>query len=366
MLAYIVTNARWNIIRYRRPLIELLKKNYNVKILVENKPRKEFFDNNQIKIINKKYNFIIIREIKILISFFRVFKKNKPEIIYSFTTSSNLYSSICSKILDINHAMTITGLGQYLPKKNSISFFYFKIIKIFHHKKKIYIFQNYTDRNYFMKKINLNIDHKVCKVVSGSYKLNKIIPDEFNTKKRFIFVSRLLKEKGIDDFFKIVKEYDNFNFSFYAIDEKGPNSLSQEYIKKSANNYKNLEIFFNKIINIKDLSRYSGIIFLSKYGEGLPLIFIESAEIGLPFICHKSKWLNSKLIKLDNVFLLNNKNNNLLNVLTKIYNFNEYKRNEIYINCKSKFDEYFDIKKTESIYLKANELIQDNLLNNSL
>ena len=84
---------------------------------------------------------------------------------------------------------------------------------------------------------------------------------------------------------------------------------------------------------------YSGIIFLSKYGEGLPLIFIESAEIGLPFICHKSKWLNSKLIKLDNVFLLNNKNNNLLNVLTKIYNFNEYKRNEIYINCKSKFDE---------------------------
>lgn len=361
MLAYVVANEYWNIKRYRGPLIELLKKKYNVKILVEKKSRKESFNNNEIKIIGRKYNFFIIRELKILINFFWIFNKNKPEIIYSFTTSSNLYSSICSKILKINHVMTITGLGQFLPKQNLISYIYFILAKICHHNRKIYIFQNYSDRNYFISKINLNLDNNFCKIVSGSYKLNQIIPDEFNTKKRFIFVSRLLKEKGIEDFFKIVKEYKNFDFSFFGIDETGPNALSQEYINNISKNCKNLKIYFNRKIKIKDLSRYSGIIFLSKYGEGLPLIFIESAEIGLPFICYKSNWLNSKLIKLENVFILNN--NNLLPVLDQLYQLDELQRKEIYLKCKSNFKKNFDIKKTEFLYLESKKLIQNNLLN---
>lgn len=125
---------------------------------------------------------------------------------------------------------------------------------------------------------------------------------------RFIFFSRIIPHKGINEIIAAAKELNQIGLSNkFLIDFYGPFS----------NNYSiDNEIF--QIPNIKycgilDFSRNNGYDILSKYhitlfpthwkGEGFPGVIIDSFISGLPIIA--TKWgLNSELINNENGFLI--------------------------------------------------------------
>ena len=149
----------------------------------------------------------VLNDLKYLISILKYIKKIKPNNIISFTIKPNLVSLIISKILSIPTIVTISGLGTLFLRHNLLFKCYLIILKFLINKKVIIFFHNKSDQLIFRNN-DLLKKALYSKIVFGSgidFKKFKYSKKNFN-KNNFVFIGRLIKEKGIDELLAVIPE----------------------------------------------------------------------------------------------------------------------------------------------------------------
>src|SRR5690606_29802381 len=137
----------------------------------------------------------------------RIISDNDIDLVFPYTIKPVIYSSMAANRLDVPVISLITGLGftftgvslkaRFLQK--IVEFLYKKSIR----KNKLVIFQNKDDQKLFMN-LGILTPGQKTDVVDGSgvnldrypYRVNK----KSNEGVKFIFVARLIKEKGVNLF----------------------------------------------------------------------------------------------------------------------------------------------------------------------
>ena len=97
--------------------------------------------------------------------------------------------------------------------------------------------------------------------------------------KKFVFISHVIKEKGIDE----IVAAKNLLDDSYSIDIYGPihdDSYSKEYFQANSINYKGM-LKASEVLNT--LVQYD-VLLLPSYKEGYPGIVIESYSVGIPIV----------------------------------------------------------------------------------
>jgi len=112
-----------------------------------------------------------------------------------------------------------------------------------------------------------------------SSKLTPILPRRFN--KRFIFLGRIIEEKGIEEILKVSLDLDEE----YIIDIYGP-LLNKKYTTEYFENY---NVRYLGILHSEDvlsvLNQYDVLLLPTYYeGEGYPGVIIEAYSLGMPVI----------------------------------------------------------------------------------
>ena len=154
-----------------------------------------------------------------------------------------------------------------------------------------YIFQNIADKTRLQEYLKLNEDQLRLIESSGidtqSIKLKKVF-DNKNTD--VIMATRLLKEKGVDEFLEIakkVREVDK-NINFYLageIDKGNPTSLSNEEMAAIRNNE---EIsYLGNVENLQNKLYKYDIAVTTSYHEGFSRFLLESSYVGLYCLSNK-------------------------------------------------------------------------------
>lgn len=103
------------------------------------------------------------------------------------------------------------------------------------------------------------------------------LPREF--KKRFVFISHVIKEKGIDEIIEASKHLD----SSYTVDIYGP-IMHQQYTEKEF--AKGNALYKGALVAgdvLKKLNEYD-VVLLPSYKEGYPGIIIEAYSLGIPVV----------------------------------------------------------------------------------
>lgn len=117
----------------------------------------------------------IINDLKLIWSYYKIYKKEKPDYILHFTIKPNIYGTLAAKLLNIPTINNITGLGEIFSTPSLTQ----KIVKLlykisFKYPKKV-LFQNNDDLNLFLD--NRLIKKDICERVSGSgVNIQKFIP----------------------------------------------------------------------------------------------------------------------------------------------------------------------------------------------
>lgn len=230
------------------------------------------------------------KEIQCILSIIKIFKKIGPDLVINFTVKCNLYGAIASiflrkKPMVINN---ITGLGSFFIKRNIASFLINLLYGMI--KKRVYLtyFQNQYDLSYFLQ--NKLVDEGMYELLPGSgVDCNHFIPSGKSSKNktfRFIFVGRLIKDKGIMELIESSKRLANeFNFELIIlgiIDKENPTSLSDQELFKISN-YSFIKIFFD-VMDIREHLSTADCFVLPSYREGLPRSALEAMSSGLPII----------------------------------------------------------------------------------
>ena len=294
MLILYSNHNSWSVYNFRlEMLLYLQSKGYHICIVSSGgkylkKLENYGFDIFEINFKNSGKN--IFSDIKLLFQYYFLYKKINPDIVLHNAIKPNIYGSIACRLLKIPVINNISGLGSLFISKSTLNFFILYIYRISHAKVNKVFFQNKYDLDLFIRKKIIN--NNTVELLPGSgVNLNKFHPRNIKTQDdnmiNFCFMSRLLVDKGINEYFEaadiIMSKYSNVKFFIMGqLWEDNPSSLNKKVFYDRINKCK--VDYLGESDNIdKEIGKFSCII-LPSYREGMSRILLEACSTGIPII----------------------------------------------------------------------------------
>jgi len=287
-------NTSWNVINFRLGLLQALQReNYEINVVAPYDEYSENFEKmgfkyHPIQINNKGTN--PLEDIKLIIDYYRIYSKMKPDIILHYTIKPNVYGSIAANMLKIKCINNIAGLGTLFVKPGPITLIAKILYKISQKNVDKIFFQNKDDYNLFItEKL---VEKNRCDILPGSgvntdiFKPIKIEKKDNNF--RFLLIARMLWDKGIGEYVEaartIKKKHDNVEFQLLGfIDDKNKSAISQSQIDAWV--HEGVITYLGKSDDVKkEISKADCIVLPSYYREGTPRVLLEAASMAKPII----------------------------------------------------------------------------------
>lgn len=360
-----------SLIKFRKEIVADFCKNNNevhVAVIYFNEQPSLDTINSQVtfhQILANRVGINPLKEIKFLFEIYMLLRRIYPDVFLTYSIKPNIYGGIASKIFSkIRFFPMITGLGFVFSNYDN-SWRYTVIKKIvvvlykigFSNIKRVF-FLNEDNKNVL---INLNIikDKDKAVLLNGEgVNLKKFPLVSLPNKAVFLMTARLLKDKGVIDYFKaakiIKKKYQEVVFYLVGNADINVASLPRNtldyYIKQGAVEYLGYQE------TVQCVLRKCSIFVLPSYHEGLPVSILEAMSMGRAIITTNTAGCKETVEDGENGFLVPIKNPEYL-----AYTMERYiKNNELFAKhgaysrklIENKFDRY-----------KVNKVILDNVLN---
>lgn len=288
----IVINTSWNIFNFRLGLLKALQEEgYKIVAIA---PRDEYteklealgFEYHNIDINNKGTN--PLEDAKLVFAFYKLYKKIAPDVILQYTIKPNIYGSMAAGMLGIPVISNISGLGTVFLNdslSSKVARFLYKVaLKV---PKKVF-YQNAHDRELFVQS-NLVKAEKTELLPGSGIDIEKYKPlkekQENNNTLRFLFIARLVKDKGLVEYVEAAKQITRSSTEFAILGAfylGNPTAIKenemQKWEREGAIKYIGTS---DDVMSV--ISEYDCIV-LPSYREGLSRVLLEAASMAKPII----------------------------------------------------------------------------------
>lgn len=224
-----------------------------------------------------------IIDIKLFLRMNKIIRRIKPDMIITYTIKPNVYGGILARLKKIPYAANITGLGTAFERNGPLKTFIILLYKIALKKVKVIFFENEENRKIF---VNLNIvpDLKTCKLNGAGVNLDEFsfaeLPEEETI--HFIFVGRLMKEKGIDELFgameQLYAEGEDCVLDVLGGFEENYQAVIEKHQQTGWLNY------YGYQYNVQDYIKNAHCAVLPSWHEGMSNTLLEAGAMGRPLI----------------------------------------------------------------------------------
>ena len=289
---------------HRLPIAErLISEGYNITLItgkggsdeMEKIATKKLRDYriNHIRLVFKPSSMNLILEIYSILQLIFYLIKLNPILLHCVSPKAVLYGSIAITFSRTRSlVVAISGMGHLFAgsKKNSSkskilqrSYLFILKIAFLINRNSTVIVQNNDDFNSIINS-KISTEDKISLIKGSGVNLDdyKDIVIE-NKEKVVLFVGRMLKEKGVNEFIlaanKIKLSNPEWRFVLIgAADYENPSSISAESLIKIQEN-RTIE-WLGHINDISDYMKKASIVCLPSYREGMPKVLLEAAAAG--------------------------------------------------------------------------------------
>lgn len=336
---------------------EMLSKGFKVYVVAQVLNFEEELKNLGCSIINvsiDRHNKGIFDNFKIIKNYKKVINNIMPDVAISYNIKPNIYGGIICSRYNIKYMPNITGLGTTLQHSGIISKLIKKLYKFSFKKAKVVFFQNKDNMNYFEKNNLLNKNTKHILLPGSGVDLNekKVLKYPKNKNVKFLFVGRIMKDKGIENYLEAAKflKENNSNVEFHIC-----GYCDDDNYKEILNNYSN-----NKIVNyhgeqkvLTSFYKNSDCVVLPSYHEGMSNVLLEAAALARPIICSDIPGCKEIVKNNKTGFLVPvNDTEKLITAMKKIINMSIENRQIMGLNGRKKIEKEFDRKIVVDSYMK--------------
>lgn len=355
----ILANNDVGLFRFRKELLERLVKNgHQVYVSL---PKGEFIE-DIVKIGCKfvetnlsRHGINPFEEIKLLLTYKKIIKNIKPDIVLTYTIKPNIYGGIACSMLGVPYVMNITGLGTAVEKPGLLQIITVTLYKIAVRKVQTVFFQNKENEDFFTSKGLAKGKHKI--IPGSGVNLSFYKPLDYPDKETidFVFVSRIMREKGIEQYLeaaKILREkYPQTRFHICGFCEQDYEEQIKELQDKEVVIYhgfiKNMELIY---------SQAHCMVHPTYYPEGLSNVLLESAASARPIITTNRSGCREVVEDGKNGFLVKEKDStDLIDKLEKFILLGWEQKKKMGLNGRAKVESEFDREIVIESYLKELE-----------
>lgn len=281
----IVSNVTAGLASFRSELIETLSKDYEVIILASDNGRKDKLEALGAKVVPvemERHGTNPLKEMKLVSYYKKQMREIKPIIVLTYTIKPNIYAGMAAASLGIPYVANVTGLGPAIENGGLLQKITVPLYRFGLRMAQKVFFQNTANRDFM-------VEHKMVKnydLLPGSgVNLTKYTVQPYPQENTvdFVFISRVVKEKGIDQYLDAAKEIRGRHpeARFHIC---GDCEGEYQGILKELNDNGTI-IYHGRIDDIAAMHRQcSCTVHPSFYPEGMSNVLLESCACGRPII----------------------------------------------------------------------------------
>ncbi|MBQ7696083.1 MAG: glycosyltransferase family 4 protein [Lentisphaeria bacterium] len=286
MKILILCNNDLGLYKFRKELLqEFRKRNYDVTIVLPGGPfvpRLKEMGCRCIELNFERRGKNPFADFSLFCKYRRIIKETRPDAVLTYTIKPNIYGGMACRLLKVPYIVNITGLGTALENPGwtqKICLFLYKIAlsgarKVF--------FQNTENRDFMLKR----------GVVPGAYELlpgsgvNLMefapLPYPEGEAVKFLFIGRVMRDKGIDELLAAAKTLKRENLDF-SLDVVG--GMDEDYgTRLKAAEDQGLIKYHGIQANVAPFIADAHCIVLPSYHEGMANVLLEAAASARPVI----------------------------------------------------------------------------------
>ena len=224
-----------------------------------------------------------VKDLDLFLRYIKLLRQQKPDLVITYTIKPNIYGGLACRLLRIPYAVNITGLGTAFQKQGMlrklVTFLYRTALK----KARVVFFENSGNRQVFLDE-GIVAENKTCLLSGAGVNLEHYAyapyPEAGTT--RFLFVGRVMKEKGVEELFAAMERL-NAEGADCCLDVLGG------YEENYADTIRNYEQqgwlhYHGYVTDVRPFIEKAHCFVLPSYHEGMANTNLECAAMGRPLI----------------------------------------------------------------------------------
>ena len=354
MKILILANDAVGLYQFRKELIEELLKENTVLISLPYGERVEKLKRMGCLFIQMPFERRSVNpfnDLRLLKGYFSLIKKQKPDLIITYTIKPNIYGGLVCRLRKIQYAVNITGLGTAFQKQGMLRRFVILMYKVSLKKAKVVFFENIENCRIFINE-GIICEKQVCLLNGAGVNLKQYNLVEYpknDAVTRFLFIGRVMKEKGIDELFDAMRLLQEEGIKCTLDVLGGCEEDYEERIRKYEG--EGWLHYYGYQKDVRPFILNCHCFVLPSWHEGMANTNLESAAMGRPVITSDIHGCKEAVKNGISGYLIEKRNSNDLSIMMKKFvelSYNERKKMgmEGRIYMEEHFDKIDVVKKT--------------------
>lgn len=244
------------------------------------------------------------RDAALLLAYMKLMKRVRPDLVVTYTIKPNIYCGMAARLFGIPYAVNITGLGTAFQKEGPLKTF----VKGLYHAgcgRAAIVFTENSGIREEMVSMKLFPAEKIH-VLHGAgvnteyFSFAPYPPEE--DKVRFLFIGRIMKEKGVEELFLAAKR---LNREGYACEYHIAGFYEEDYGETVARMQEGENFVFHGFLqDVRPLIASCHCFVLPSYHEGMANTLLECGAMGRPLITSAIPGCREAVLEGRNGFLV--------------------------------------------------------------
>lgn len=353
MRILIIANSDIGLYRFRRELIEELIRSKNEVYIAA--PEGEY--HNDIATLGCKYMLTPlerrgmnpVKDLGLFLRYYRLFKMIRPDYVLTYTIKPNIYGGIVCRLCRIPYAINITGLGTAFQKSGMIRNLVIHMYKTAGKRAHTIFFENKGNYEVFLQeRLVRNEQAYVLNGAGVNLDYYRYLPYSENGVIHFLFVGRIMKEKGVEELFKAAKRIKEIYGNKVIFDIVGFfEGAYKEIIEQM--NQKGIIHFWGYQQDIRPFYEKASCLVLPSYHEGMSNVLLEAGASGRALITSNIHGCMEAVEDGKNGYLCEVKDaDSLFAAMDKFIKLKEEERCKMGQESRKRMEELFDKRKVVS------------------
>jgi glycosyltransferase involved in cell wall biosynthesis len=292
MRVLLTVNAAWNIVNFRKPLVEhLLGAGHHVTVLAPPDGSEHALRQMGCAFVPLQMNakgLSPIDGVRLVCDFKRHFRALDPEVVLSFTIKNNLFGAVAARSLGVSFIPNVTGLGTAFLSGRGLQMVAEGLYRYCFRDLPVVFFQNEDDRALFLSRGLVTANQ--ARLLPGSgIDLGRFSVAPLPSQKDpvFLMVARLIRDKGVLEYAQaaalVKREYPNAQFRILGpLGAENRSAIPPETVA-SWSPETDLD-YLGETTDVRPFLEASDCVVLPSYREGAPRTLIEAAAMGRALI----------------------------------------------------------------------------------
>lgn len=359
MKILILANLDIGLYKFRKDLIiELIKQGHEVYIAL---PEGDYI--SLLKQIGCKFIKVNVdrrginpkNDIKLIRQYSYIINKLKPNLVITYTIKPNIYGGIAAQLKKTKYVTNITGLGTAFQNNNIVKLIVISMYRFSLRKTNAVFFENDGDRKEFLK-YKISTKDKTFTLNGAGVNTEDFgyLPYPHNKTFKFLFIGRVMKEKGIEELLVSMKHLIDDGFNCF-LDVVGPFEENYTDLIHKCELEGWLK-YYGFQENVKSFINDCDCFVLPSYHEGMANTNLECASSGRPIITSDIPGCRESVIDGSGFLCLPQNADSLYDVMKKMIILSEKQRELMGIIGRNHMMSVFDKKKVVSETVKHLDL----------